>query len=294
MKPMRLTPILRRTVTIFRGRPLLFAAASFGLYTLSLLELFQIRSPHLSRPLTIGFFLFQLFVTAPFSFAFTSALCVETEATGTASAKNAWRSIRHQPHLVATTLVINTIRYGLFVLVLLIVFSVFVFVRVAICAALHVSASSVFRTGSLEARAFLWFSVAVTVALIARKIFPFSLAIPLVLIKQPSRDISYHAIAESRHAARKFFWEITVILLATELPYLILSFIGKSLTFPKALVTPLYWAAEFVWLPVGALLSTLAFIALTLIARESVADLVPVSSSDLSLQPTLPNPVILS
>jgi hypothetical protein len=260
MQAMPLTPILRRTFAIFRERPLLFTAWPFVQAVL----LFQPRGGVKDyAPLTEiahGLWVLLLCVAGSiFISGFICALAVDAEDEISISGTRSWNRVLNQSRLVGTALKIDLLFFAVLIF-WLIVLKIFV----AVCATMGVI--------SAQSAASLTFSHTVfdftACSLTSVALCGLSLAIPLLFVRRPRIGIPYQPLRESRRITHGIFWPLAAISLLGIAPYYVLRFIGDHIPLAPAFSEPAFWMGQFLRALLGAIATTLSFIALTLIALD--------------------------
>jgi len=261
---MPLTPILRRTVAIFRERPLLFTLPPF---VLALAALINLRSGAAGAPIvelagTICLFLYAT-IGSPIVYALLVTLTLQAEEASPISIVHAWDRVRHQAHLVGTAFVIEALFAGTIIII-----TIAGTIVVEVLPALNVT----FPASGTIAYCFVVYPLAALIlAWLARIFLPLALAIPLVLIKRPPAAVEFHALDESRRLSRGIFWPIAAIVAASMAPGWILAGIGHLIHLPSSIAGPVIWTGRIIIQIIGAAVSALLYIALTLIAIDRVA-----------------------
>ncbi len=261
---MPLTPILRRTLAIFRERPLLFTAFPL-LLLLAFMFLPKSNDAYgystIATTVTSIGVLLLVCAALPLSYAVVVALTLEAKEASSISFTHAWRRICHQRGLVRTALMIEFLFVGLPAVIGLFALVINLAVSALPIPALH--------PGSYGYTAWIWTSKALVIALIARFMIPAALAIPLVLMKHSEAAIP--ALDESWRLARGIFWSLAAVAFLSVLPAYILPQLGSLIHLPASMTAAAGWTGRSFLQIVDAVCSALSYIAFTLIALNRSA-----------------------
>ena len=260
---MPLTPILRRTLAIFRERPLLFIVFPllFSLPFLAYPVWFNSLSVGPMRAIALCF-LVWICIGSALVYAFIVSLVLEAEEHRPISAARAWQRVRHQPHLAGTALMIEFFFIGVVYALGLVqvVLEDIILRRFA-------------PIGSHAYAAGLWVFASVDASIFALIFVPLALAIPLVLIRRSAAPVAANILDESRRLSTGIFWPIVIVILVSGLPEVGLSGIGKLIHLPASIATPAAWIGKLLVQLIASVFTSMSYIALALIAlNRSAAD----------------------
>jgi hypothetical protein len=259
---MPLTPIVRRTLAIFRERPVLFTAFPLLSSLLFLVDPVWLNNLSPGPMKAAGVcILVWLCVGLPLSYAVVVALTLEAEEASLISFTRAWRRICHRRGLVRTAFLIEFLFVGLFMVIGLFALVINPVVNALPIPALH--------PASHGYTVWIWIRKALVIAVIARVMIPVALAIPLVLMKHS--EAALHALDESWRLARGIFWFLAAVTFLSVLPDYILPYFGSLIHAPASMTTAAGWTGKIFLQVAEAVCSALSYIAFTLIALNRSA-----------------------